>query len=316
MNSHLLYRLLQSLKPGENSELIRLSHSLNIQTDQIQELIALSHEHGRDDLSLSSNSIVNRSANSPILLNPATITKPLQHHNLNVIVQPNCSTTMNLSQTCNHYPSLYLTEQQSMGIGQHKKIWHSPLCGNIYATYVLKIDHSNLFSIAFFSVATALAIRRTLIAKLPNKPITIKWPNDIMIHDKKVAGLIIQSESNRRNIILRIGIGINVNLQADPMHNITQPWTSLSRESNQYFDPNEIAIHLSQAILILCSQMQSQTNRLKFINEYNQFSYQINQLVTTTDKQTQGYFRGINNNAMAIVECNDSQRLIYNPSIY
>lgn len=303
------------MRPGEKSELIALSHTLNIQIDQIQELIALSHYHGRNDLSLSS-STVNRCADSPILLNPAAIARQLQDHNLNVVVQPNCSTTMTLSKTCNHYPSLYLAEQQSMGIGQHKKVWHSPLCGNIYATYVLKVNHSNLFSIAFFSVATALAVRRTLTEKLPNKPITIKWPNDIMIHDKKVAGLIIQSESNRRNIILRIGIGINVNLQVDPMHNITQPWTSLSRENNQHFDPNEIAIRLSRSILTLFSQLSSQTNRLKFINEYNQFSYQINQLMATSDEQIKGYFRGIDNNAMAIVECNDTQRLIYNPSIY
>lgn len=315
MSSPLLYRLLEFLKPGEASDRIALSRSLNIPADQIQQLIALSHEYGRDDLSLSSNTIVTRSIDSPALLDAATIAKPLQHYNLNVIVQPNCSTTMSISQSCDHYPSLYLTEQQSMGIGQHKKTWYSPLCGNIYATYALKINHSNLFSIAFFSVVAALAIRRTLIAQLPDTPITIKWPNDIMIHGKKVAGLIIQSESNKRNIILRIGIGINVNLQADPNHNITQAWTSLSRESNRYFDPNEIAIHLSQAILILCSQMHSQTNRLKFINEYNQFSDQINQFVTTTDKKIQGYFRGINHNAMAIIECNDTQKLIFNPSI-
>ena len=59
-----------------------------------------------------------------------------------------------------------------------------------------------------------------------NHALSIKWPNDIYIDNKKVSGILIESQSSGKDIFLSLGIGININI--DESFNVNQPHSNLA----------------------------------------------------------------------------------------
>jgi BirA family transcriptional regulator, biotin operon repressor / biotin---[acetyl-CoA-carboxylase] ligase len=106
-----------------------------------------------------------------------------------------------------------IAEEQTGGTGRLGRTWVSPP-GGIWVTVVLKptipVDHMFMVTMAG-SIAVARAIRKEFdIGAL------IKWPNDILIGDKKVAGLLLELSADAETInycLLSIGIDVNVPLQ-------------------------------------------------------------------------------------------------------
>lgn len=97
--------------------------------------------------------------------------------------------------------------QQSKGRGRFGNNWVSPK-GNLYFSFVLKeeADRLNLFHLI---MKTSIAILQTLknIGIIGN----IKYPNDILVNQKKIAGVLIESVGYEKIETIIIGIGINVN---------------------------------------------------------------------------------------------------------
>jgi BirA family biotin operon repressor/biotin-[acetyl-CoA-carboxylase] ligase len=121
-----------------------------------------------------------------------------------------------------------IAEEQTGGIGRMGRAWVSP-SGGIWITIVLKpkipIDHVFMVTMAG-SVAVARAIRKEFdIGAL------IKWPNDVYIGDKKVAGLLLElsAESDTIHYCL-LGIGIDVNIQPSELLDMRHEVTSISAE--------------------------------------------------------------------------------------
>ncbi len=107
-----------------------------------------------------------------------------------------------------------VADSQSNGKGRLGRRWESPPGLNIYTSIILRPDlppqHAqNLTFLA--AVATAEAIE----AFSPRRP-AVKWPNDVLIDSKKVAGILMElySESDRVHFVIA-GIGINVNMNEE-----------------------------------------------------------------------------------------------------
>lgn len=91
---------------------------------------------------------------------------------------------------------------QSAGRGRYRRKWVSHH-GNLYVSFIYECDTRD----GRLSYATAVAVAETLISCGANP--TIKWPNDILIDNKKVAGILI--EYSGPYVIVGIGININTN---------------------------------------------------------------------------------------------------------
>jgi BirA family biotin operon repressor/biotin-[acetyl-CoA-carboxylase] ligase len=128
-----------------------------------------------------------------------------------------------------------IAEEQTGGIGRMGRAWVSP-SGGIWITIVLKpdipIDHVFMVTMAG-SVAVARAIRKEF-----DLGALIKWPNDIFIGDKKVAGLLLELSAEADTIhycLLGIGIDVNVPLnQFSPA--LQKEITSISTEVGHEVD--------------------------------------------------------------------------------
>lgn len=134
--------------------------------------------------------------------------------------------------------TLITASKQTAGRGRFKRRWQSPSKLNIYATFCFHVDAQRT-DIGHFPQLLALAAARVL-EDLHFKP-TLKWPNDVLLNGKKVAGILCETVAlpNQKRCIIN-GIGLNVNMPAKLLKKIDRPATSLLVESGEEFDVETI----------------------------------------------------------------------------
>lgn len=106
--------------------------------------------------------------------------------------------------------TVVLAEKQNKGRGRLSREWTSPRKGGIYMSVILRPDITPFQApiiTLMAAVSLAQAIRDTSAVEA-----CIKWPNDIIVKEKKIAGILteMEAESDRIKFII-LGIGINVN---------------------------------------------------------------------------------------------------------
>lgn len=133
-------------------------------------------------------------------------------------------------------PAVVLAWEQLEGRGQRGRSWHSS-AGSLTFSVMLKGSDTNLAQSALVipSVGTALAVREAIAQAIPDGTTNLKWPNDVFLNGRKVAGILIETvpHPERRFVI---GIGINVNNDvgcesADSWPHGQSERTSLRREA-------------------------------------------------------------------------------------
>ena len=103
--------------------------------------------------------------------------------------------------------TVVIARTQSHGRGRFDRIWQSPP-GGIYLSLILRptvpIQQASLLSFM-----TALAVTKTI--RSYGVLATIKWPNDVRVNSRKIAGLLLESEGDGSKIdYVVVGIGINL----------------------------------------------------------------------------------------------------------
>ena len=141
------------------------------------------------------------------------------------------------------------TTNQTQGKGQRGSRWMADPTSNLTVSIVLKPTFLELKNQFYLYLISALACYDTMAEILNNSQfdIKIKWPNDILVNQKKIAGILIENNilNNQINGCV-IGIGINVNqLKFDPSIKAT----SIALTSN-----NEYPV--SKVLNLLCSYVE------------------------------------------------------------
>jgi BirA family transcriptional regulator, biotin operon repressor / biotin---[acetyl-CoA-carboxylase] ligase len=110
-----------------------------------------------------------------------------------------------------------LAERQTQGRGRFGRTWISPLAANIYASLLWQSPCSIALG-ASLSIAVGVAIAE-LLRELFGEQVQLKWPNDVVVGKKKLAGILIETQSRSdhvRNFV--IGIGLNVHMPSQYCH--------------------------------------------------------------------------------------------------
>ncbi|WP_010095870.1 biotin--[acetyl-CoA-carboxylase] ligase [Ornithinibacillus scapharcae] len=132
--------------------------------------------------------------------------------------------------------TVVIANEQTAGKGRLNREWHSAKYKGIWLSLVLRPNIlPNLAPQLTLLCATVLA---TVLKEELNLDPKIKWPNDIMLEDKKVAGILteMQAEQDKINYIV-IGIGMNVNHDMKDLPNdIQYRATSLKLQSGKEWD--------------------------------------------------------------------------------
>jgi BirA family biotin operon repressor/biotin-[acetyl-CoA-carboxylase] ligase len=124
--------------------------------------------------------------------------------------------------------TLIVARRQSAGRGRRGREWVSP-DGNLYMSLILRPDQA-LESAANLSFVAAVAMAEALAGLVPPMvAISLKWPNDVLIHGHKCAGLLLESAARTPGTLdwLVVGIGVNVSSHPD---DVPYPATDLAHE--------------------------------------------------------------------------------------
>ncbi|MFZ2314404.1 MAG: biotin--[acetyl-CoA-carboxylase] ligase [Gammaproteobacteria bacterium] len=178
-----------------------------------------------------------------ILLNEKIIKKGLSSKNVSLSVFESVDSTNNyLRSHLSKKISVCIAEKQTHGKGRLDRTWHSPFGQNISLScaYPFQKDISEL---AGLSLVVSLSVAKSLQMYHYPLPLLIKWPNDLIYDNKKLAGSLIEIQAESNGLCHAIiGIGINVNMLLE--NEISQPWTSLRKMTANYLDRNELSIVL------------------------------------------------------------------------
>lgn len=137
-------------------------------------------------------------------------------------------------------PFVVLAEYQSEGRGRRGRAWVSPYAQNLYLSYVLRVEDSR--HLQALSLVVGLAVLRT-VESLGVRNAGLKWPNDLLVEDRKLAGILLELTGDPADIChVVIGIGLNVNLLDVDI--IDQAWTSIQKETVRFVDRNDLAIRM------------------------------------------------------------------------
>lgn len=103
--------------------------------------------------------------------------------------------------------------EQTEGRGRKGNDWHSPKEEGLYFSILLKPEIFIEYS-SYLTVISALALYNVL---KNDYPVSIKWPNDIYLHNKKIAGILVESNCYHDKIKRAIlGVGCNTNISEFP----------------------------------------------------------------------------------------------------
>lgn len=157
------------------------------------------------------------------------------------------------------HPVAFVAERQEAGQGRAGRAWHSPP-GGLWCTSIWPVvtnDAPRLIDGLGLRVGVAChaAIEEALRAVGSTKRAELKWPNDILIHAKKVSGCLCRVERVRAlgETWLLLGVGINANNNPDELGtDLRRAPTSLARELGRPIDLEELLrallAHLARAV--------------------------------------------------------------------
>ena len=202
-----------------------------------------------------------------------------------IVFEKVCSSTNDIAKELPPYTAVY-AERQTNGRGRMGRSWQDGL-GNLMTSIVLpKPKQAQLFSFL-----ASLAVAQSIAFLSPR----IKWPNDILIDNKKVCGILLETFNDK------LIIGIGVNIENHPNGGTLYPTTCL-KEHGRAVEAKTLLSEILQnlSFLIECFDKKGfEPIRMDWL----EFACGIGQPITVNlpNKSVEGIFSGLNENGALIL---------------
>ncbi|HLR66304.1 biotin--[acetyl-CoA-carboxylase] ligase [Virgibacillus alimentarius] len=190
--------------------------------------------------------------------------------------------------------TVVIADEQTSGRGRMSRQWHSTKQKGIWLSLVLRPNISPYLA-PQLTLLTATVLADVIYSVTKIRP-QIKWPNDILMHSKKTAGILTEMQAEQDQIqYVVIGMGINVNQAKNDFPDIIQTKaTSLKIETNQTWD----IVKLIQEILVTFEQSYDTYIKNGFPhikNKWESYGFKIGKTiwVKTLQEEFKAIFSGI-----------------------
>lgn len=196
---------------------------------------------------------------------------------------------------------LCITEYQSAGRGRRGRQWISPYAHHLYASMYWQFDQPPSKAMGL-SLVIACAIVKAL-SQLNVSGLGLKWPNDIYLDGKKLAGILIEMAPTQQDQTkLVIGFGINMNMSLSQGELIDQPWSDLS-SLNAVPDKTDLLICLHEQLKqdILTFDKYGLAPFVSQWAEYDLFANKPIKLIMTPNEIV-GLCKGIDEQGAVLIE--------------
>ena len=189
------------------------------------------------------------------------------------------------------------SDYQSGGKGRGDRVWKSNEGENLLFSLLIK-EKMYIDIGPVLSLVSAYSVSQVLEQDYQLSNVTIKWPNDIYVNDKKICGILLES---RIPDYLIIGIGINVN-QKDFVGEYRKKPTSLLIEKNEYVDINEIKKKIYETLIDnIVANVNSVDTCIHYFDSHN---YLLNKRIRCSyeNKVCTGVVIGVDNSFNLLVK--------------
>ncbi len=212
-----------------------------------------------------------------------------------------------------HYSSerniCLMANKQKNGFGRRGSKWVSPE-GNVYISILLK----NVLNISnhFLNTAYTSNIVCDVIEKVCKNKTMIKWPNDILIDDKKICGIISEIYNKDNNIFINTGVGINIISSPNVKEYITSNVNEYNKDINSFNFVYKLLERYLKNFHILENRsniiIEKYKSRLRFLRKKIILKLDSNKI-------KEGIFYGLNEDGSIILKKNSFYENIYNARI-
>ena len=187
---------------------------------------------------------------------------------------------------------------QSGGKGRNDRTWESEPGQNLMLSFLVKDEGMmNQSLIISLVVATEVAL---LLESYGIKDVSVKWPNDVLVGDEKICGILAEGQLPK---YLIVGIGLNVNQKEFPA-GLRRPATSMSLELQRDILIDELKNKLIEIIVKSLTKYEES----RYLKYYKTHNYLLNKLVRVRfdNQECIGRAAGIDSNFCLMVACRDS----------
>ena len=127
--------------------------------------------------------------------------------------------------------------EQTNGRGRQDRKWLSSPHTNLCFSLFLKTD-ADLIKVPSLTMATAMGVTELLNSKgIRAAP---KWPNDVLVNEKKICGILSERVEQASDHGIIVGVGLNINMSSEEADIIDRPATSMLIESGKAYDPGQV----------------------------------------------------------------------------
>ncbi|MEE8404809.1 MAG: biotin--[acetyl-CoA-carboxylase] ligase [candidate division Zixibacteria bacterium] len=230
-------------KPRKIFEILRLAIKFGVETDEVIRATKVLKKWGygvrlnKNELTFLSPTDALSSTEILYYLKTKIIGKPMASFKS---LKSTNDLASQMAAGCTGEGEVITSEKQTLGRGRLGRSWHSPEKVGAYVSIILRPKMSP-DKAPGLSIMTALAAAETFEKYCPGK-VKIKWPNDILLGNRKVAGVLTElfTKQNKINYVV-VGIGININQkQTDFPQTIRKLATSLRQVSGKKINRAEL----------------------------------------------------------------------------
>lgn len=206
---------------------------------------------------------------------------------------------------------LVITDNQTDGRGQRGNYWESEPYLNLTFSLILKPKFLALQNQFRLTQVVSISLASVIQSYVPNI-VKIKWPNDIYVDDKKIAGILIQNVVKSKEIEHSIiGIGLNVNQAVF----LTTNAISLTNLTGKIVDLNSLFNEVVNAVSENYIQLQNRNHKL-LSDEYKKILYKINvEELFESDVQFSGKIIGTDQLGRLLIETSNGVKCFQNKEV-
>jgi BirA family transcriptional regulator, biotin operon repressor / biotin---[acetyl-CoA-carboxylase] ligase len=190
-----------------------------------------------------------------------------------------------------------VTEYQTKGRGRRGRQWFSPFGSNLYLSLYWCFNQGPAATMGL-SLAIGTVIARVLY-QVSGKEVKVKWPNDLYLQDKKLAGILVEMvgrTGDDAHVVM--GVGINLAMEKPDQAIVNQQWANLGD-----IDRNQLVGELIQALRVAMATFEKE-GLSAFIDDWYTLDNFVDRPVKLLigDKQIHGIARGINQQGALLLE--------------
>jgi len=200
-----------------------------------------------------------------------------------------------------------IADQQTQGRGRRGRQWVSPFGRSIYCSLVWRFETAAA-SLSGLSLVVAVAVVKMLEA-MGYADIQLKWPNDILWQQKKIAGILLEMTGDLAcpcDVI--IGVGLNLNLSSLEDATIEQPWADLqTMDASIAIDKNALVAQLLNHLVETLNEFSAQGFAAfkPFWASRDAYTGQNVQLIAGPQQQFSGRYKSVANDGSVLIETAD-----------